>query len=195
MIKLSQNHALPALLKVARLSCRTLYFQAKVQQAGARYTSLKFRIDIIFQHHEGRYSHRRITAELGQAGKAVSHKTAARLMQSRRLGSFMRPQRYRSSRPTRYPLCPTCCNGSSRLVSLTKRARQTSRSLMREATASPFVRAVTCTTGKRLSIRCNRGHTSPLVSNILKKTLAKLSTRDAPLLHSAQVSTIRIRLT
>ena len=98
MIELRPQHALGALLKGARLARSTFYYQARVQEAGDRYAHLKARIGAIYVRHKGRYGYRRITDELRNAGSEVNHKTVQRLMQQLGLKSLVRPKKYRSYR-------------------------------------------------------------------------------------------------
>lgn len=45
------------LLKTARLSRSTFYYQAKLLEAGDKYASLKSHIRAIYERHKGRYGY------------------------------------------------------------------------------------------------------------------------------------------
>lgn len=177
---------MPALLKAASLSRSTYYYQAKVLEAGDRYTSLKASIQAVYERHKGRYGYRRITAQLRQAGQVVNHKTVQRLMYVLGLKSLVRPKKYRSYR-----------GESASSPNLLDRQFEAAR---------PNEKWVTDVT--EFNVRGNKLYLSPvmdlyngeivayemqerplysLVGGMLKKALAKLKGRgDRPLLHSDQ---------
>ena len=98
MLELRPQHSLPILLAVAGLAHSTFYYQCKAQALAVRHADIKSAIRAIFDHHQGRYGYRRITAALRQFGHIVNHKFVQRLMQAMRLKSLVRPKRYRSYR-------------------------------------------------------------------------------------------------
>jgi transposase InsO family protein len=98
VLELRQGHDLAVLLKVARLSRSTFYYQIKGRQGKDRHADLKSRIRTLYELHKGCYGYRRITMALRQAGELVNHKTVQCLMQVLGLKSLVRPKKYRSYR-------------------------------------------------------------------------------------------------
>ena len=186
MIELRQQHSLAALLKIARLSRSTFYYQAKVQQAGDRYATLKARIGAIYEHHKGRYGYRRITAELRNTGAEVNHKTVQRLMQLLGLKSLVRPKKYRSYRGQFNANVPNVLDRQFR-------ADQPNQKWVTDVTEfnirgdklylSPVMDLYN---GEIVAYETQRTPQLPLVSNMLKRALGKLGDRQTPLLHSDQ---------
>ena len=186
MIELRQQHSLATLLKVARLSRSTFYYQAKVQQAGDRYAALKARIGAIYEHHKGRYGYRRITDELRNTGSEVNHKTVQRLMQLLGLKSLVRPKKYRSYRGQFNVHVPNVLNRQFQ-------ADQPNQKWVTDVTEfnvrgdklylSPVMDLYN---GEIVAYETQKRPHLPLVSNMLKKALCKLGAQQAPLLHSDQ---------
>ncbi len=186
MIELRQQHALNTLLKVARLSRSTFYYQAKVQQAGDRYAELKASIGAIYERHKGRYGYRRITDELRNAGWVVNHKTVQRLMQLLGLKSLVRPKKYRSYRGQ--------FNAHvSNVLDRQFQADQPNQKWVTDVTEfnvrgdklylSPMLDLYN---GEIVAYETQRSPQMPLVSNMLKEALRRLKGQEAPLLHSDQ---------
>ncbi|WP_440588335.1 IS3 family transposase, partial [Bordetella genomosp. 5] len=183
---LRHKHPLERLLRVAELSRSTFYYHLKVLDAADPYAELKQRIGAIFARHKGRYGYRRITAVLRQAGDLVNHKTVQKLMQALGLKSLVRAKKYRSYR------------GQSHHVATNVLARDF------EA-ARPHEKWVTDVTefnvrgeklylspvmdlynGEIVAYETSRRPVFTLVSNMLKKALARLRPTDRPVLHSDQ---------
>lgn len=186
MIELRQEYPLAALLKVAKLSRSTFYYQAKVYQTGDRYASLKASICALYERHKGRYGYRRITDALRSAGTAVNHKTVQRLMQLLGLKSLVRPKRYRSYRG----------QFNARVPNVLDRQFQADRPNQKWVTdvtefnvkgnklyLSPVMDLYN---GEIVAYETQERPHLPLVSNMLKKALRKLASQEAPLLHSDQ---------
>lgn len=186
MIELRQHHPLAALLKNARLARSTFYYQAKVQQAGDRYAHLKASIGAIYVRHKGRYGYRRITDELRNTGSEVNHKTVQRLMQQLGLKSLVRPKKYRSYRGQFNANVPNVLDRQFQ-------ADQPNQKWVTDVTEfnvrgdklylSPVMDLYN---GEIVAYDTQKRPHLPLVSNMLKKALAKLSGQQAPLLHSDQ---------
>ncbi len=186
MIELRQEHPLAALLKNARLARSTFYYQAKAQQASDRYVHLKARIGAIYTRHKGRYGYRRITDELRNAGSEVNHKTVQRLMQQLGLKSLVRPKKYRSYRGQLNAKVPN-------VLGRQFQADQPNQKWVTDVTEfnvrgdklylSPVMDLYN---GEIVAYDTQRRPHLPLVSNMLKKALGKLSGQQAPLLHSDQ---------
>lgn len=175
-----------ALLKNARLARSTFYYQAKAQQASDRYVHLKARIGAIYTRHKGRYGYRRITDELRNAGSEVNHKTVQRLMQQLGLKSLVRPKKYRSYRGQLNAKVPN-------VLGRQFQADQPNQKWVTDVTEfnvrgdklylSPVMDLYN---GEIVAYDTQRRPHLPLVSNMLKKALGKLSGQQAPLLHSDQ---------
>lgn len=187
MIELRQKHPLPTLLKVAGLSRSTFYYQAKVQQAGDRYASLKARIHAVYERHKGRYGYRRITAELRRAGSTVNHKTVQRLMQMLGLKSLVRPKKYRSYRAKQF---------NANVPNLLQQRFQADRPNQKWVTdvtefnvrgeklyLSPVMDLYN---GEIVSYAIQKRPHLSLVSDMLNRALVKLADKEKPLLHSDQ---------
>ncbi|MER1944877.1 IS3 family transposase [Castellaniella sp. FW104-7C03] len=185
VLELRQGHNLAVLLKVAGLSRSTFYYQAKVQQAGDRQADLKSRIRALYEHHKGRYGYRRITAALRQAGEGINHKTVQRLMQALGLKSLVRPKKYRSYR-----------GQQANVPNILARQFQAERPNQKWVTdvtefnvrgeklyLSPVMDLYN---GEIVSYAMQKRPHFSLVGNMLKKALAKLASKDTPLLHSDQ---------
>ena len=185
MLELKEGHTLTRLLKAADLSRSTFYYQARAQQAEDRHAGLKTRIRAVYEHHKGRYGYRRITAALHQAGETVNHKTVQRLMQVLGLKSLVRPKKYRSYRgqQTKVP----------NILARQFQAKQPNQKWVTDVTEfnvrgeklylSPVLDLYN---GEIVSYTLQQRPHFSLVSHMLRKALAKLSEREAPLLHSDQ---------
>ena len=186
MIELRPQHALGVLLKGARLARSTFYYQARVQEGGDRYAPLKARIGAIYVRHKGRYGYRRITDELRNAGSAVNHKTVQRLMRQLGLKSLVRPKKYRSYRG----------QFNAKVANVLDRqfeAEKPNQKWVTDVTEfnvrgdklylSPVMDLYN---GEIVAYATQKRPHLPLVSNMLKKALGKLSGQQAPLLHSDQ---------
>ncbi len=174
------------LLKTAKLSRSTFYYQAKLLEAGDKYASLKSNIQAIYERHKGRYGYRRITAALCQAGQAVNHKTVQRLMQGLGLKSLVRPKKYRAYRGA------VAC--APNLLDRQFRAERANEKWVTDVTEfnvegnklylSPVMDLYN---GEIVAYEMQRRPVFPLVGNMLKKALSKLKGQAAaPLLHSDQ---------
>lgn len=185
MLELRQGHDLAVLLKVAQLSRSTFYYQAKVLQTGDRQADLKSRIRTLYERHKGRYGYRRITATLRQADEVVNHKTVQRLMQALGLKSLVRPKKYRSYRGQQASV--------PNVLARQFRANRPNQKWVTDVTEfnvrgeklylSPVMDLYN---GEIVSYAMQKRPLFSLVGNMLNKALAKLSDKDAPLLHSDQ---------
>jgi transposase InsO family protein len=185
VLELRQDHDLAVLLKVAGLSRSTFYYQIKVQRSGDRHAGLKSRIQALYERHKGRYGYRRITAALRQAAEMVNHKTVQRLMQGLGLKSLVRPKKYRSYRgqPAVVP------NALARQF----QAERPNQKWVTDVTEfnvcggklylSPVMDLYN---GEIVAYEMQKRPHFPLVGNMLRKALAKLTGQDAPMLHSDQ---------
>lgn len=174
------------LLKAAKLARSSFYYQTKAQQLGDKHAPLKRSIRALYERHQGRYGYRRVTAALRQEGKPTNHKTVQRLMQCLGLKSLVRPKKYRSYRG---PL-------NARVPDLLQRqfqAKEPNQKWVTDVTEfnvqghklylSPIMDLYN---GEIVAYEMDKRPHFPLVGNMLKKALGKLSTHEAPLLHSDQ---------
>lgn len=180
------RHPLATLLKVAGLARSTFYYQLRVLEAGERHVELKDRIRTVYEHHQGRYGYRRITAAIRNAGQIVNHKTVQRLMGELQLKSLVRPKRYRSWRGEVGRIAPN-------LLSREFKAQAPNQKWVTDVTEfnvngqklflSPVLDLYN---GEIVAWQTARRPSFELVNGMLKKALARLHSSDTPLLHSDQ---------
>jgi transposase InsO family protein len=185
VLELRPQFLLRRLLQSAGLSRSTFYYQAKVLQAGDRYAGLKDSIQAVYERHKGRYGYRRITAELGRSGQIVNHKTVQRLMQSLGLKSLVRPKRYRSYRGE--------MASTPNLLNRRFEAERPNEKWVTDVTEfnvrgeklylSPVMDLFN---GEIVAYEMNERPLFPLVGNMLKKALSRLTAQEAPMMHSDQ---------
>ena len=154
-------------------------------QAGDRYAGLKDSIQAVYERHKGRYGYRRITAELGRGGQIVNHKTVQRLMQSLGLKSLVRPKRYRSYRGE--------MAATPNLLNRRFEAERPNEKWVTDVTEfnvrgkklylSPVMDLFN---GEIVAYEMNERPLFPLVGNMLKKALSRLTAQEAPMMHSDQ---------
>jgi len=186
VIELRQQHPLAALLSVAGLSRSTFYYQAKVQRAGDKDAELKAGIAAVYERHKGRYGYRRITDELRNAGSPINHKAVQRVMQLLGLKSLVRPKKYRSYHG----------QFNVEVANILDRRFHADRPHEKWVTdvtefnvrgdklyLSPVMDLYN---GEIVAYETRRRPEFPLVSNMLKKALGKLNSKQAPLIHSDQ---------
>ncbi len=183
---LRTRYPLAALLKIAGLARSTFYYQLRALEAGERHVELKATIRAVYEHHKGRYGYRRITAAIRNAGRMVNHKTVQRLMGELQLKSLVRPKRYRSWRGEVGRVAPN-------LLDREFEARRPNQKWVTDVTEfnvkgeklylSPVMDLYN---GEIVAWQTARRPCFELVSNMLKKAVTQLGTRDKPLLHSDQ---------
>lgn len=74
----------------------TFYYHVKRLGISDGYDDIRLRIQSIYGRHKGRYGYRRITAELGNEGVKINHKTVRKLMNQMGLKAKRRKQHYHS---------------------------------------------------------------------------------------------------
>ncbi|ENV60389.1 hypothetical protein F950_00338 [Acinetobacter soli NIPH 2899] len=79
-----------------KLARSTFYYWSKALQRPDKYEQIKQHIQMIYQHHKGRYGYRRITCQLKRYGYAINHKTVQRLMRQLKLTALIRCKKYQS---------------------------------------------------------------------------------------------------
>lgn len=173
------------LLQVADLSRSTFYYQAKVLGAGDKHAGLKARINDVYERHKGRYGYRRITAELGRSGEAVNHKTVQRLMQGLGLKSLVRPKRYRSYRGE-MATTPNLLNREFEAARPNEKWVTDVTEFNVRGEKLYLSPVMDLFNGEIVAYEMNERPLFPLVGNMLKKALSRLTGQQAPMLHSDQ---------
>ncbi len=186
MHELRQRHPVAALLKAAGLARSTFYYQLKALDVGDRYAELKAKIRTVYDHHQGRYGYRRITATIRQAGHVINHKTVQRLMGQLQLKSRVRPKKYRSWRGEVGRVAPN-------LLQRQFDAERPNQKWVTDVTEfnvggqklylSPVMDLYNA---EIVAYQMDQRPSFELVSGMLKKALTKLGQKDRPLLHSDQ---------
>jgi putative transposase len=180
------RHPLTALLKAADLARSTFYYQLKVQEQGDRQGEIKALIKTVYEYHKGRYGYRRIAASIRQSGQIVNHKKVQRLMGQMGLKSLIRAKKYRSWRGQVGRIAPNLLNREFS-------AQQPNQKWVTDVTEfnvlgkklylSPVMDLFN---GEIVTHQMRERPVFELVSTMLKKALAKLSSHERPLLHSDQ---------
>lgn len=96
--ELKAKFKLSHLLKASELPKSVYYYHRNKGDSNDKYDAIKQQITSIYHAHKGRYSYRRITSTLRNAGTLINHKTVQRLMLQLSLKSTVRPKRYKSYR-------------------------------------------------------------------------------------------------
>lgn len=184
--ELRPKHPLALLLRAARLSRSTFYYHLKALDAVDRYAELKQRIAAVYARHKGRYGYRRITATLRQSGELVNHKTVQKLMRTLGLKSLVRARKYRSYQ------------GQSHHVAVNVLARRFEAERPNEKWVTDVTEfnvhgeklylspVMDLYNGEIVAYETSRRPAFKLVSNMLKKALARLPPAERPVLHSDQ---------
>ena len=163
----------------------TFYYQVRALERGDRHADLKARIREIYARHKGRYGYRRITDTLCQAGEVINHKAVQRLMQVLGLKSLVRPKKYRSYRGVQAEVPNVLARRfhadgpNQKWVTDVTEFNVSGNKLY----LSPVMDLYN---GEIVAYEMQPRPHFPLVANMLKKALAKLSTQQAPLMHSDQ---------
>jgi putative transposase len=186
VLELRQQHSLPKLLNATGLPRSTFYYQWGKLRTQDKYASLKEDIKAIFERHKGRYGYRRITATLCQMGRQVNHKTVVRLMKQLGLKSLVRLKKYRSYRGEVGGTAPN-------VLQRQFEAHGPNEKWVTDVTEfnvaggklylSPILDLYN---GEIVAFETAKRPAFQLVSNMLKKALAKLGNDDKPILHSDQ---------
>lgn len=186
MLELRQQFPLSGLLEVASLSRSTFYYQIKVQQAADKYEQLKTQIKAVFDQHKARYGYRRITAAVRRLGFKVNHKTVQRLMRELGLKSLVKMKKYQSFKGEVGAAAP---NILERKFTAEKPNKSwvTDVTEMKVAGEKLYLSTLMdLFNGEIVAFETARRPVFELVTNMLKKAMAKLKKRDKPLLHSDQ---------
>ena len=108
--ELRHEFKLEALLKYAKVTRSTFYYQLNRMKEPDKYKKIKEEITAIYHENKGRYGYRRMTMELHNRGFCINHKTVRRLMKELGLQCFVRVQKYRSYKGEVGKICDNLLN-------------------------------------------------------------------------------------
>lgn len=183
---LRPEHPLALLLRAAKLSRSTFYYQLKALDSIDPYAALKQRIGAVYARNKGRYGYRRITAVLRQAGELVNHKTVQKLMQMLGLKSLVRAKKSRSSwSPSDHVAANVLARDFEADRPNEKWVTDVTEFKVRgeKLYLSPVMDLYN---GEIVAYETNRRPVLELVGSMLKKALARLRPTEFPVLHSDQ---------
>lgn len=186
MQELRQQYPIAGLLALAGLARSTFYYQQKARLLGDKHANLKAGIRTLYERHQGRYGYRRITAALQHLGTVVNHKTIQRLMQELGLKSLVRIKKYRSYKGDVGRAAPN-------ILQRQFDAQAANQKWVTDVTEfkiageklylSPVMDLYN---GEIIAFETSRRPVFEMVSNMVKKALAKLGAKDKLILHSDQ---------
>ena len=99
-----------ALLKYAKVTRSTFYYQLNKMKEVDKYKEVKEEITAIYHENKGRYGYRRMTMELHNRSFYINHKTVRRLMKELKLQCFVRVQKYKSYKGEVGKICENLLN-------------------------------------------------------------------------------------
>lgn len=143
-------------------------------------------IKSIYHEHKGRYGYRRIHLEMRRQGVELNHKTVQRLMAQLNLKSIVRPKKYRSYRGDIGKSAP---NVPERDFSATKPDEKWVTDVTefkvngQKVYLSPVVDLFN---QEVIAYKVTKNARLPLVTDMLKDAIGKLSKGSKPILHSDQ---------
>lgn len=151
-----------------------------------RELELKQKIYDLFHTHKGRYGYRRITSALRSDGIKINHKRVQRLMIKQGLKSNVRPKRYKS-------YLGQIGEVASNLLERNFTAQKPNQKWVTDVTEfkvadqkvylSPIIDLFN---QEVVSYEVRKSAALPLVTDMLKRAISKLSIDDNPLVHSDQ---------
>jgi putative transposase len=164
----------------------TFYYQRKVALAGAKYAELKRSIQAIYAFHKGRYGYRRITDELRQKGKMVTHNTVQRLMGELGLKSLVRIKKYSSYKGEVGTTAPNLLLRDFAAGGLNEKW-VTDVTEMKVAGVKLFLSPIMdLCTGEIIAFETDTRPSFAMVVGMLKKAFGTLGNGRRPILHSDQ---------
>ena len=98
------------MLKYAKVTRSTFYYQLNKLKEPDKYKEIKEEITAIYHENKGRYGYRRITLELHNRGFCINHKTVRKLMKELGLQCFVRVQKYKSYKGEVGKICDNLLN-------------------------------------------------------------------------------------
>ncbi len=168
------------------MSRSTFYYHAQSRAEDKNEIKLKAKIKRVYDRHKGRYGYRRITSTLNMAGDNVNHKKVLRLMRALGLKSKVKVKRYRSYKGRIGRIAP---DHLQRQFSAEKPNEKWVTDITQfnvkgeKLYLSPVMDLYN---GEIISYQTNRRPILPLVMKMLKKCYKRLSSNQAPMLHSDQ---------
>lgn len=111
VVTLKAEHSLTDLLRAATLARSTFFYHQARLDAPDPHAELKAEIHRLFDRHNGRYGHRKITSKLCEAGWVVAKKTVLKLMNQLGLRcTIRRTKRYNSFKGEVGAIAPNLLN-------------------------------------------------------------------------------------
>ncbi|WON78551.1 IS3 family transposase [Serratia sp. UGAL515B_01] len=184
--ELRQEYSLNDLLRAAKISRSTWYYNVNALRQSDKYTALKSKIREIYHHHKGRYGYRRITFSLRRLGMIVNHKTVQRLMGELSLSSLIRVKKYRSWKGAIGNAAPNLLKRDFTAQKMNEKwvTDVTEFSLKGEKLyLSPVVDLFN---GEVISYSMSKRPVMELINTMLEKACQRLEPGDTPVLHSDQ---------
>ncbi|WP_348981548.1 IS3 family transposase [Marinomonas sp. UCMA 3892] len=184
--ELKAKHPLQWLLKATGLARSVYYYHRASVTLLDPDQDLKQKIYDIFHAHKGRYGYRRITYALRNDGIQVNHKRVQRLMIEQGLKSKVRPKRYKSYRGLVGKVAPD-------LLERKFHAEKPNQKWVTDVTEfkvdnqkvylSPVIDLFN---QEVVSYEVRKSVALPLVTDMLKSAISKLSKNERPIIHSDQ---------
>lgn len=162
------------------------YYQAQISRRPDTYEHELEMIESIYHEHKGRYGYRRIHLAMRRKGVELNHKTVQRLMAQLNLKSIVRPKKYRSYRGEVGKSVP---NVLERDFSATKPDEKWVTDVTefkvngQKVYLSPVVDLFN---QEVIAYKVTKNARLPLVTDMLKEAIGKLSKGSKPILHSDQ---------
>lgn len=174
------------LLKATGLPKSVYYYHRQILQRACPDDALKLQIQAIYHAHKGRYGYRRITLTLRLLGLAVNHKRVQRLMCELGLKSKVRPKRYKSYQGEVGQVAPnllqrefTADKPNQKWVTDVTEFKVGEQKVYLSPVIDLFNQEV-------VSYEVRKSVKLPLVTDMLKKAIAKLKCDENPIIHSDQ---------
>jgi len=184
--ELRQEYPLRDLLKMAGLARSTFYYQQKVKSLPDQHEQLKASIQAVYDNHRGRYGYRRITTTICKLGTLVNHKKVRRLMGELGIKSLVRPKKYRSYRGSEGKIAENLLNREFEAEGPNQKW-VTDVTEFKVAGEKLFLSPVLdLYNGEIIAFETARRPEFAMVGSMLEKALAKLGSKDRPILHSDQ---------
>lgn len=186
MSALRLQFPLAELLKLMGLPKSTFYYRRTAMRSEDKYCQVKEQIKTVFHRHKGRYGYRRVCEALRQAGRVINGKTVKRLMDELGLKSTVRPKKYQSYKGQAGVIAENVIN---RQFTATRPNEKWTTDVTEFKVAGQKVYLSPVMDLYNAEIVAWETDTRPsfaLVDNMLRKALAGLKRRAAPILHSDQ---------
>jgi len=185
-LALKNKHSLKYLLCAAGLAKSVFYYQRQMLRKIEPYKQELEMIASIYHEHKERYGYRRIHLALKKEGIKINHKTVQRLMGQLNLKSRVRPKKYRAYRGDVGKAAPNWLKRDFKAAKPNEKwVTDVTEFKVNEQKVylSPIIdlfnqEVIAYSISKRAKLS--------LVTEMLKKGLARLDEKMSPLLHSDQ---------